>query len=156
MDANNRHIPQQDESHLILDMQLQGIGSLLQHLDRLENTGGKFFDSLAMVGQGPPSLLAAQLVSMSQLCQQMSLDAKNALLINVPVSAADPMFSETTAVLPRSGDGTQAEIRSDAELDAWVHSTAAQTGGLFAERRRIASNVQAALSVPSSKQLALQ
>ncbi|KAJ2180042.1 hypothetical protein GGH18_005439, partial [Coemansia sp. RSA 530] len=85
-------------------MQLQGIGSLLQHLDRLENTGGKFFDSLAMVGQGPPSLLAAQLVSMSQLCQQMSLDAKNALLINVPVAAADPMFSETTAVLPRSGD----------------------------------------------------
>ncbi|KAJ2304520.1 hypothetical protein IWW55_002385 [Coemansia sp. RSA 2706] len=109
-----------------------------------------------MVGQGPPSLLAAQLVNMSQLCQQMDQDAKRLLLVNVPVAMADPAFSEPTTGLPRSGTGTQATLTSEIELDAWVRHTASQTSELFAERRRVAANVQAVLSVPPSKHLALQ
>ncbi|KAJ2844754.1 N-acetyl-glucosamine-6-phosphate deacetylase [Coemansia brasiliensis] len=146
----------QTGGHFLVDMQYHGIKSLLQILERLENAGDKFFDSLAMVGQGPPSLLAAQLVNMSQLCQQMNHDATNALLVNVPVASPDPAIVSDSAVLPRSGAGAQAELKSDSDLNAWVHSTTAQTSKLFAERRRIAANIQAALSVPPSKQLTLQ
>ncbi|KAJ1742730.1 hypothetical protein LPJ78_002362 [Coemansia sp. RSA 989] len=161
MDATSTRLQQQQVQsqtgdHFMVDTQYHGVTSLLQTLERLENAGDKFFDSLAMVGQGPPSLLAAQLVNMSQLCQQMNHDASSALLGNVPVALPDPVIASNSTVLPRSGSGTQADLKSDADLDAWVHSTAAQTSKLFAERRRIAANVQAALSVPPSKQLALQ
>ncbi|KAJ2777435.1 hypothetical protein H4R18_005159 [Coemansia javaensis] len=147
--------PQRPGGHVV-DMQQRGVESLLQSLERLESAGSKFFDSLAMVGQGPPSLLAAQLVSMAQLCQQMHRDAEGALLLSVPVAAADPVFLATATALPRVTPGAYAAVRSGEELDAWVQRTAAQTGVLFAERRRIAANVQAPLSVPPPEQLSLQ
>ncbi|KAJ2453446.1 hypothetical protein EV183_002199 [Coemansia sp. RSA 2336] len=163
MDAASASLQQQQQQqqqqtgdHFMVDMQYHGVLSLLQTLERLENAGDKFFDSLAMVGRGPPSLLAAQLVNMSQLCQQMNHDASSTLLANVPVALPDSAAVSDSTVLPRSGSGAQADLKSDADLDAWVHSTAVQTSKLFAERRRIAANVRAALSVPPSKQLSLQ
>ncbi|KAJ2159427.1 hypothetical protein GGF46_003026 [Coemansia sp. RSA 552] len=163
MDARNGGFQQQQQqqqqqqphmgSYRLLDVQHQNIDALLQCLERLEGAGSKFFDSLAMVGQGPPSLLAAQLVSLSQLCKQMSKGAESALLLNVPVAAADPVFSEASTALSRVGTGTQAEFGDSAALGAWAQETATQSSTLFAERRRIAANAQAGLSVPPPKQL---
>ncbi|KAJ1800058.1 hypothetical protein LPJ59_001379 [Coemansia sp. RSA 2399] len=140
-----------------VDIQHQGIDSLLQNLDRLEHTADKFFGSLAMVGQGPPSLLAAQLVSMAQTCQQMDTDANTTSLLNVPTAVTDPGVIESTATLPRSGaEQANVELKDTVALDEWVQQTAKQTGSLFAERQRLAANVQAALSVPHSKRLDLE
>ncbi|PIA12789.1 hypothetical protein COEREDRAFT_90059 [Coemansia reversa NRRL 1564] len=150
MNISNNEIAQQHH------MQRQGAEMLLQHLDQLEGAGSKFFDILAMVGQGPPSLLASQLVTMNQMCEKMNNDAKAALLLNVPVSICDPVFSETAPELPRTGGSTQAAFKDAAELGSWIQETASQTSALFSERRRVAGNVQAALSVPPPKQLKLQ
>ncbi|KAJ1995452.1 hypothetical protein GGI25_002433 [Coemansia spiralis] len=169
MNTENRHQTQQQQqqqqqrgnsgspnSSFAVDFQQQGIDSLLQNLERLEHTADKFFDSLAMVGQGPPSLLAAQLVSMTQTCQQMSNDAKTASLLNVPVSTADPVFTENAAILPRYGTGEHKTVFESANsLEDWVQQTTKQTEVLFAERLRLTANVQAALSVPPSKHLDL-
>ncbi|KAJ1735342.1 hypothetical protein LPJ61_000590 [Coemansia biformis] len=145
---------QQLGSHAV-DAQQHGVGVLLQSIERLEAAGDKFFDSLAMVGQGPPSLLAAQLVSMSQLCHQMHSDAEGALLLSVPVAMADPVFVAAPAALLRSEAGVHAALASSADLDSWAQDTATQTSQLFAERGRIAANVQAPLSVPPPRQLSL-
>ncbi|KAJ2613656.1 hypothetical protein H4S08_002090 [Coemansia sp. RSA 1365] len=150
MNISNSVIAQQHQR------QKQGAEVLLRHLDQLEGAGSKFFDILAMIGQGPPSLLASQLVTMNQLCEQMNNDAKAAILLNVPVSISDPVFSETTPELLRMGGSTQATFKDAAELGSWVQETASQTSALFSERRRVAGNVQAALSVPPPKQLKLQ
>ncbi|KAJ2799974.1 hypothetical protein H4R20_004233 [Coemansia guatemalensis] len=150
MDFSNGEIAQQHQR------QKQGAESLLQNLNRLESAGSKFFDTLAMVGQGPPSLLASQLVNMSQICQQMNNDARGGLLLNVPISMSDPVFSETAPELPRTGAETQATFKDAAELGSWIQETTAQTSTLFSERRRVAGNVQAALSVPPPKPLNLQ
>ncbi|KAJ2542897.1 hypothetical protein EV175_006021 [Coemansia sp. RSA 1933] len=140
----------------VVDMQHRGIDSLLQNLDRLEYTADKFFDSLAMVGQGPPSLLAAQLVSMSQTCQQMDFDATSTALLNIPTTVMGLDLSESAATLPRSeADQPNVELKDTRGLDEWAQQTARQTGSLFSERRRLAANVQAALSVPGSKRLDL-
>ncbi|KAJ2863793.1 hypothetical protein GGI22_001868 [Coemansia erecta] len=110
-----------------------------------------------MVGQGPPSLLAAQLVSMSQTCQQMDADAKNTSLLNVPIAVPDLGLSESAATLPRSGEEqVNVELKDTMALDEWVQQTAKQTGLLFAERQRLSANVQAALSVPHSTRLDLE
>ncbi|KAJ2906116.1 hypothetical protein GGI21_004077, partial [Coemansia aciculifera] len=132
----------------VADTQSSGIDLLLQNLDRLENTGDKLFESLAMVGQGPPSLLAAQLVSMSQICQQMSDDARAGSLSSVIVAMADPAFSRPTTALPRSQRLENIEFKDSSDLDAWIRASTGQTSELFAERRRLAANAQAALSVP--------
>ncbi|KAJ2087656.1 hypothetical protein EV179_004540 [Coemansia sp. RSA 487] len=109
-----------------------------------------------MVGQGPPSLLAAQLVSMSQTCQQMDSDAKATSLLNVATAATDPVLGESAATLPRSGaDQPNIELNDTRSLDEWVQQIAKQIGLLFTERRRLTANVQAALSVPRSKRLDL-
>ncbi|KAJ2681367.1 hypothetical protein IWW39_006357 [Coemansia spiralis] len=130
------------------ETQSHGVELLLQNLERLESTGGKLFESLALVGQGPPSLLAAQLVSMSQICQQMRDDARASSLLNVPVAMSDPTFSGPANALPRSQRAESAEFKANSDLDSWIQASAEQTGELFAERRRLAANAQAALSVP--------
>ncbi|KAJ2601153.1 hypothetical protein GGF39_001394 [Coemansia sp. RSA 1721] len=140
---------------LVVEAQYHAVGSLLQGLGRLEQTGDKFFESLAMVGQGPPSLLAAQLVAMSQICQQMQDTTKNTAMLNIPVATADPVFIENADVLPRDKSYQSVSLGSAGELEAWVQETAKQTGDLFAERRRVAANVKAALSVPPPKPLSL-
>ncbi|KAJ2611111.1 hypothetical protein EV177_003647 [Coemansia sp. RSA 1804] len=141
---------------LTVDIQSQGIGFLLQNLDRLEHTADKFFDSLAMVGQGPPSLLSAQLVSMSQTCQQMDNDAAAASLLNIPTTAADPNFCEPVTTIPRSDAASlNLELKDTEALDEWVQQTVKETGSLFTERRRLTANIQAALSAPQSKRLDL-
>ncbi|KAJ2852814.1 hypothetical protein J3B02_003425, partial [Coemansia erecta] len=140
---------------LIAEAQYHAVGSLLQSLGRLEQTGDKFFESLALVGQGPPSLLAAQLVTMSQICQQMQETAKNTAMLNIPAGIADPVFVEKTNVLPRKQRYEGVSLNDAGELEAWVQGTAKQTGDLFAERRRVAANIKAALSVPPPKPLSL-
>ncbi|KAJ2337439.1 hypothetical protein GGI00_000236 [Coemansia sp. RSA 2681] len=132
----------------VAETQSNGIDFLLQNLERLENTGDRLFESLALVGQGPPSLLAAQLVSMSQICQQMRDDARASSLLNVPVAMADTAFSEPATALPRSQRIGNVEFADSSDLDAWIRASAGQTSELFAERRRLAANAQAALSVP--------
>ncbi|KAJ2707787.1 hypothetical protein H4R19_004871 [Coemansia spiralis] len=146
---------QQQQGANVVDAQRQGVNVLLQSVERLEAAGDKFFGSLALVGQGPPSLLAAQLAGMAQLCYQVQHDAHGALLLSVPVAAADTAFLAAPAALPRSEGGAPPALASTADLDSWMHGTAAQTGSLFAERTRIAANVQAPLSVPPSKALSL-
>ncbi|KAJ2755681.1 hypothetical protein GGI19_001475 [Coemansia pectinata] len=139
----------QQPSTLVTETQSHGVELLLQNLERLENTGDKLFESLALVGQGPPSLLAAQLVSMSQICQQMRDDAQASSLLNVPVAMSDPAFSGPANALPRSQRVANTEFKTNSDLGAWIQSSAGQTSELFIERRRLAANAQAALSVPS-------
>ncbi|KAJ1846531.1 hypothetical protein LPJ73_004507, partial [Coemansia sp. RSA 2703] len=93
-----------------------------------------------MVGQGPPSLLAAQLVTMTQICQQMCDVAKSAALQNVPVAKSDDVFSEQSNALPRSEIHEQAKLANVTELETWVQETVGQTSNLFAERQRVAAN----------------
>ncbi|KAJ1724297.1 hypothetical protein LPJ53_001449 [Coemansia erecta] len=109
-----------------------------------------------MVGQGPPSLLAAQLVTMTQICQQMRDVAKGAAMQNAPIAKTDDMFAEQSNTLPRSEMHEQIRLANVAGLETWVQETVSQTSDLFAERRRVAANVKAALSVPPPKQLNLQ
>ncbi|KAJ2023143.1 hypothetical protein GGI08_008623 [Coemansia sp. S2] len=139
----------QQPNTLVTETQSHGVELLLQNLERLENTGDKLFESLALVGQGPPSLLAAQLVSMSQICQQMRDDAQTSSLQNVPVAMSDPTFSGPANALPRSQRVTNTEFKTNSDLGAWIQDSAGQTSELFIERRRLAANAQAALSVPS-------
>ncbi|KAJ2001845.1 hypothetical protein H4R26_003907 [Coemansia thaxteri] len=154
-DSLANHPPQQQPSQQHLDTllaaetQSHGVDLLLQNLERLENTGDRLFDSLALVGQGPPSLLAAQLVSMTQVCQQMRDDASASSLLNVPIAMADPVFAEATATLPRSQSAGNPQLKDVSDLGAWIQQSSGQTSELFAERRRLAANAQAALSVPT-------
>ncbi|KAJ2242467.1 hypothetical protein GGI13_006949 [Coemansia sp. RSA 455] len=134
---------------LVTEAQSHGVELLLQNLERLENTGDKLFESLALVGQGPPSLLAAQLVSMSQICQQMRDDTKTSSLQNVPVAMSDPTFSGPSNALPRSQRVTNTEFMTNSDLGAWIQDSVGQTSELFIEHMRLAANAQAALSVPS-------
>ncbi|KAJ1896838.1 hypothetical protein LPJ66_003749 [Kickxella alabastrina] len=159
LQQQNQHQQQQlhnNSSVMVVETQQQSINYLLQNLERLEQTGNTFFKSLEMVGQGPPSLLAAQLVAMSQICQQMRDNAQSTAMLNVPIARADPVFTEPADILPRSEADSHAGLASVPELEAWVQGTAMQTSELFVERRRLTANVQAALSVPPPKRLDLK
>ncbi|KAJ1931075.1 hypothetical protein EC988_009909 [Linderina pennispora] len=93
---------------------------------------------------------------MSQACQQMAEDAQAAALLNVPSGPASEVFAQPACVLPRSGTGAQRVLGDAQALETWVAETGRQTSELFAERRRLTANVQAALSVPPPKQLELK